>query len=81
MHFKNNVCIYVIHTRPFFTFWQVESVESDFEYAMGENGEQVEDEDDDNTYAPSDEDEDLESELDAHIWLQDVDHPLIKRCV
>ena len=52
---------------------------------MGENGEQVEDEDDDNTYAPSDEDEsedeDLESELDAHIWLEDVEHPSIKRRV
>ena len=64
---------YVIHTRPFFTFWQVESIESELEYAVGENGEQIEDEDDDNTYAPSDEDEledeDLESELDAHIWL------------
>ena len=49
---------------------------------MGENGEQVEDEDDDNTYAPSDEDEsedeDLESKLDAHIWLEYVEHPSIK---
>ena len=68
-----------------FGFWQLESVESELEYAVGENGEQVEDEDDDNTYAPSDEDEsedeDLESELDAHIWLEDVDHPSIKRRV
>ena len=52
---------------------------------MGENGEQVEDEDEDNTYVPSDEDEskdeDLESELDAQLWLQDVEHPSTKHCV
>ena len=67
-----------------YDFFSILKIE--LEYALGENGEQVEDEDEDededNTYVPSEkdesQDEDLESELDAQLWLQDVEHPSMK---
>lgn len=70
-----------------YDFFTILKIETELEYAVGENGEQVEDEDEDedNTYVPSEEDEsedeDLESELDAQLWLQDVEHPSMKRHV
>ena len=66
-------------------FCTILKIEIKLEYAMGENREQVEDEDEDNMDVPSEEDEleneDLESELDAELWLQDVEHPSMKHHV